>query len=159
MQILIYNTPDINRKTTTKSLTLLATVSGNLKKDTSVIDPVIEFSYEYGATFPNYIYIPTFRRYYFITDVILKPGHITEVHLHVDVLQTYRTSILGGKGVVTKTTLTSKILNELNRNSPGSGVIQNPGVACGAKTMVNQRSFPGAAELEKTSNWILTVLG
>ena len=159
MDIILYTTPDIKQPTNNKTLTSLGTISGQLKNNTSIMDPVIKMGYNYSGNKPNYAYIPEFARYYFINDVVYMAGQMTELHMHVDVLQTYSEAIASCTGIVTKTTLSAQILNGVTNLTGEADVIQNPGVACGAKTMFNSREFPGAPGLESSANWILTVLG
>ena len=158
MNIELYNTTDMSRKVVNKTLTLISTVSGDLKKDSSVLDPVVEIKYTYDSVIPNYVYIPLFRRFYFITDLIVKPGNVSEITLHVDVLHTYRNAIMTGEAVVTKTSLSEPTLASLSGS--GERVIQNPGFPAGAKTEINRVAF-GSNEVtnNQSPNWILTVLG
>ena len=51
----------------------------------------------------NYCYIPLFSRYYFINDIEIFPNNIYRVHLHIDVLETYKSDILNAKGVIYNT--------------------------------------------------------
>ncbi len=79
--------------------------SGNLKDDTSIINPVIRIK---KSTPPpnnnyNYMYIPAFNRYYFIEDITNESVDFWTVRAKVDVLQTYQTDILNSKVVIDKT--------------------------------------------------------
>lgn len=51
----------------------------------------------------NYCYIPLFSRYYFINDIEIFPNNIYRIHLHIDVLETYKSDILNAKGVIYNT--------------------------------------------------------
>lgn len=87
-----------------KTYTSSVSLSGNLKDDTSVVDPVIlvNASLTTLATC-NYMYIASFGRYYWITDVISKGADLVEVHGHCDVLKTYASKIRGCTGYVSRT--------------------------------------------------------
>jgi hypothetical protein len=50
----------------------------------------------------NYMYIPSFSRYYFINNVISINNEICEVHAHVDVLSTYKDEIRAQRAVVSR---------------------------------------------------------
>lgn len=69
-----------------------ATIAISLRDDfCSLIDPVLivrlsKFDY-------NYIYIPEFRRYYFVTGTKILPSGKIELRCHVDVLKTYSAKI------------------------------------------------------------------
>lgn len=72
-----------------KTLQYINTVSGVLRQDTSIVDPVITIQFQTNSNPPydcNYIYIQSFGRYYFVRDWVQKSRDFWEVHLHVDVL-------------------------------------------------------------------------
>ena len=96
-----YNTSDDKRLD--KVLTPVATLTGVLKAETSIMTPVIMFDYplSYFAT-SNYMTIPDFNRSYFITDVRSITAVMTEVSLKVDVLSTYATEIRNCNAIVGK---------------------------------------------------------
>ena len=60
------NTAETNRVDKTNFLTLKATLQGNLKEKTSIINPIINFELSDVPDF-NYVYIAEFNRYYFIS--------------------------------------------------------------------------------------------
>lgn len=70
----------------------------NLKEDTSVYNPVFEIG---GADLKilarmsttNYCWIPDLGRYYFVNDLVMKPGLIVELHCHCDVLMSNKDAI------------------------------------------------------------------
>lgn len=79
-------------------------MSGNIKKDTSFLHPVIEIE---KATPPmqnayNYMYIPQFKRYYFINDIIVKENGLWEIHADVDVLFSNYKDIYESKAILKK---------------------------------------------------------
>ena len=85
-----------------KSISTLYTASGALREGTSIINPVIRIS---GANVPtlknaNYMYIPDFNRYYFITDIKSIWNGLIEISGHVDVLQTYSSQIRNNTAIV-----------------------------------------------------------
>lgn len=86
-----------------KTLTTITTLTGNLKAETSIIDPIILIS---GATSPaalmtaNYMHIPDFMRYYFIRNIRSIRTGLWEITAHVDVLETFKESIKAQSAVI-----------------------------------------------------------
>ena len=77
-------------------------VTGTLREDCSIIDPVIKMSAvgTYLLT-SNYAYISDFGRYYYITNIVCV-GDLFEVHMHVDVLMSFRGDIRTNNAVVSR---------------------------------------------------------
>lgn len=86
-----------------KALTQITTMTGSLKEETSIVDPVIlvegTMANFVGA---NYIYIPEFRRYYYIHDIISVRMNLIELHCHCDVLMSFSDAILAQTGIVAR---------------------------------------------------------
>ena len=99
--ILYKNTSDKNHMS--KSLTSLVTLTGTLREDCSVINPVIavEGLTDVQLRTANYCYIAAFGRFYYINNIICK-GKLFELQMHVDVLQTYKSGILSNKAVIAR---------------------------------------------------------
>lgn len=87
---LMYTSDENNRIIKTFSNT--QTLHGALRDGTSIVDPIITVSSPTPILY-NYAYIPAFGRYYFITDVVSITRNFWEIHMHVDVLHTYRSPI------------------------------------------------------------------
>ena len=84
-----------------KNIELLLNLTGDLKEDTSLVDPVIKVYSAAGAlATANYMTIDTFGRSYFITDIRSINNEITEVSAHVDVLTTYKSQIRGNRAII-----------------------------------------------------------
>ena len=76
-------------------------LSGVLKDDTSIIDPVITIQYVVNSFSDfNYCEIPTLKRKYFITDIISLSNSFIEVHCHVDVLSSFKDSLLTNSAII-----------------------------------------------------------
>lgn len=84
-----------------KDLTLIRTVSGELKKETSIINPVIlfEMAIETAQNF-NYMYIEELNRYYYVTDAVSVRNGLVEVSARIDVLMTYADAIKQNTGII-----------------------------------------------------------
>lgn len=80
-----------------------AVITGTLRDDCSVINPVIMFE---GLTSEqltkcNYAYIEEFGRYYFINNITFK-NQLYELSMHVDVLMTYKDGIRNNSAVISR---------------------------------------------------------
>lgn len=92
MQIDFYkNTVPKNRLY--RNLTGHLVSQGHLIDPCDVLNPVIKMAYNAYHVNINYCYIPDFGRYYFIEDYVIEGDTVT-LHMHVDVLYTYRNTIL-----------------------------------------------------------------
>ena len=97
---LMNNTQELNK--ISKSPTSVVSLKGTLRKETSIVDPVIEIEYSGTLTNCNYAYIPEFHRYYFITNIESVVTGIWRVYMHCDVLKTYANGILGTPALVSR---------------------------------------------------------
>lgn len=100
MNIVLYsNASEINA--VDKNLTELTTLTGTLREQSSIIDPIITISDidEYIGSM-NYAYIPEFNRYYFITNIESVRNNLWKVSFHVDVLFTYRDAIRANYAII-----------------------------------------------------------
>lgn len=86
-----------------KSITQKAELAGTLRDDCSIIDPIItvEGIAPSDLKYINYAEIPDFGRYYYVTNIILK-GKLFEVHMHIDVLNTYKDQIKPLKAIIAR---------------------------------------------------------
>ena len=78
-----------------KSVTELVTRSCTVKGNVSLEAPIILLEYD-STNMPvvNYMKIPEFNRCYYVTEVIALTGGRYEVHGKVDVLESFKNSIL-----------------------------------------------------------------
>lgn len=85
---------------------------GIILKDMTTIDnPVIRIQTAEDITGFNYAYIPSLNRYYFVNDIEIYPNKIFILHLHIDVLESFKESILKSKALITKATKYNKYWN------------------------------------------------
>lgn len=100
MNLTLYTNND-NDRVVTKNLTQLAALTGTLRKNTSIINPVIEVEAINNsiAAECNYAKIDEFGRYYFVNDIVFT-GKLFEVHMHVDVLSSFQTQLKALDAVV-----------------------------------------------------------
>lgn len=90
-----------------KSLSNLNVFSGSLKDETSVINPVVIMELENPTGF-NYAYIPEFARYYFIDNIVSVRTGLWKISMKVDVLESFKNSILGISVILSDSTTTGK---------------------------------------------------
>lgn len=128
-----------------KNLETVSTVTGTLKENTSIIDPVIKIQCDLSSVAKcNYMYIPEFGRYYFITDMKSITDTIVEFSAHVDVLTTYKQGIRVNSGI------TKRQQNNWNLylNDGSFKIYQNPHVVT--------KAFPSGFN---TMEYVLAVAG
>lgn len=98
MKVELYQTLS-EKNRLTKVLTNKLDLTGHLKDDCNMTDPVITFNLDNNILVYNYAYIPAFQRYYFINDVDII-NKTMQLSLHIDVLMTYKNDILNSTGLV-----------------------------------------------------------
>lgn len=78
-------------------------ISGTLREDCSIVDPVITIESITGFSLAscNYAYISEFGRYYYITNIVCK-GKLYELHMHCDVLMSFKSQIRGNSAVISR---------------------------------------------------------
>lgn len=108
-----------------KTLTEITTMSGTLRNETSIIDPVIIVEGDLSAfTGCNYMSIETFGRSYFVNNIRSIRNDLFEVSGHVDVLSTYKNAIRRNQAIIRKQQNTWN----LYLNDGSLRVYQNPDV-------------------------------
>lgn len=104
MTITAYNNHSDSREIN-KVLTDEMTISNCiLKDDTEIVNPTLIFAG--GSKLPdtiNYIYIPVFNRYYFVTNKTTENQRIL-VNLHTDVLESRKAALLNNQCIVGRST-------------------------------------------------------
>ncbi len=97
----------------TKDITLLRDGQGNiigdydgfLRDESSITDPVFNIeTLDSGEEFPwariNYFYVPSWGRYYYITDITVLRTHLYQITGHVDVLMSFKDELGECAGIV-----------------------------------------------------------
>lgn len=109
----------------TKSVSDIATVSGVLKEETSIINPVIKIECDLSTvTGCNYLSIPSFGRSYFVNNIRSVRNGLVEFSCHVDVLSSF------ADGIRSNTAIVKRQENNWNLylNDGSFKVYQNPNV-------------------------------
>lgn len=140
MKVEFYKTTD-NLKTVNKTLTLNKTVDIVFRQSVDEQNPVIIMSID-NLNGSNYIYIPTFKRYYFISDVDNYTANLVRLHLTTDLLMTYKDIILNTPVQITATEKPSYLSTGLP-----------------TQTTTTKRIEKSDVTLEKQNSLILTTIG
>lgn len=123
MNVILYNNAsepnEINKALTQKDSITGAIIKGNISYEA----PVVRLAYDGAvASDINYMYIEDLGRFYFISDIINLTGGRYEVHGKVDVLESFKTAILGLNCIIDKQQNPSNVEMYLD---DGSYVTQN----------------------------------
>ena len=90
-----------------KNVSFAVSIPGTLREGSDVVNPsiMIESSADAVCGF-NYAYIPEFKRYYFIQNCTAFRAGLTILTMTVDVLYTYKESILNSPAIVVRSSRT-----------------------------------------------------
>ena len=128
-----------------KDLVTISTISGTLKNETSIVDPVILIEVDLTNLINcNYMTIPSFGRSYFVTNIRSIRRNLVEVSAHVDVLSSFASQIRNNVAIVRR----QENRWNLYLNDGVFKVYQNP--------MVLTREFPTGFS---TFEFVLAVAG
>ncbi len=118
------NTAENNRVDKTNFLTSTITLNGVLRESCSIMAPAfnIEVKKVSDVLNSNYVYIPAFRRYYFITDITSLYKNIWRVSCSCDVLMSFKDSIYQLEGIIGRNE------NEYNDMIPDNEIVTELGV-------------------------------
>ena len=129
----------------TKDVTNIVTVSGVLKSETSIIDPVIIIECDLNSVKNcNYITISEFGRSYFVNNIRSIRNGLVEFSCHCDVLSSFAEQIRGNIAIIKKQ---EKEWN-LYLNDGSFKVYQNPNILT--------KAFPSGFT---TQEFVLAVAG
>lgn len=89
---LFQNSADSNTVDKTSKLKSIGKISGVIRNKTSITNLILTIEYNGVPNF-NYVYIPLFNRYYFVSDFSSVKFNLWELDLNVDVLMSYKDGI------------------------------------------------------------------
>lgn len=87
MNLTLYKNSSDNR-CINKKITQVLSLSGNLKNESSVINPTVII--ETNIIDFNYLYIQEFKRYYYVDNITILRTNLIQVDASVDVLMSYK---------------------------------------------------------------------
>lgn len=147
---LYQNSAEVNRVDKGQFLVGVGTLSGALREECSMLTPSIVYQSSDVPTF-NYVYIPIFNRYYYVTSLSSVSKNVWRMELNCDVLMTYKNEILLLQGVIGRQEIDFNPLlvdNELpTQNNPIVEVIDIPSDAFNTQTS------------DAGHNYVITVIG
>lgn len=85
----------------TKDVTLLSTIEGTLRQETSIIDPVFLIAGDLDDYIDvNYCTVESFGRSYFVNNIRSVRSGLVELTCHVDVLRSFATQIRANTAII-----------------------------------------------------------
>lgn len=84
-----------------KHVNVVDTLTGTFRDSVDVLNPVVRIERDNPVGF-NYVYISSFGRRYFVEDVTVVRKGILDLHLRVDVLDTFASEILANTAIIDK---------------------------------------------------------
>lgn len=149
---LYQNSAEVNRVDKSNYLVGVGTLSGALRDECSMLTPSIVFQSLNVPTF-NYVYIPIFNRYYFVTSLSSVSKNVWRMELNCDVLMTYKQQIFLLQGVIGRQEIDFNpmlIDSEVpTQDNPDVTVVHIPSRAFKSHTNVSDNFY----------NFVLTVIG
>lgn len=140
MKVEFYKTSD-NPRTVNKTLQLTRTVDIIFRQAVDEQAPLIIMSNENVAG-ANYVRIPNFNRYYFISSVDNYTAGLVRIHLTTDLLMTYKDIILNSPVQITATETPSYLSESLP-----------------TQTKISKRVVKSDVTLNKATSLVLTTIG
>lgn len=142
---IILQTNNSERNRVDKNISNIITVSGVLKEETSIIDPVIKIECDLSQFVGcNYVTIPAFGRSYFVNNIRSIRNGLVEFSCHVDVLSSFASEIRGNRAITKR----QESRWNLYLNDGSFKVYQNP--------LVLTKAFPSGFA---TQEFVLAVAG
>lgn len=139
MEIKFYNTSS-EKNCMNKQISGGYTLQGSFRGECSVSDPVFIIESDSNFTGYNYVYIPEFSRYYYIVNIVSKRTKVWELHLHVDVLMSFKQYLNSSRILLSESEVTAAS-NYLNSSSWVSEVRRNTTVISFPDGFLNNGEF------------------
>lgn len=111
MVIKLYKTAS-EKNRLNKTITNEISLTGYLREECSVTNPVIKIEQSENLSLYNYAYIEDFGRYYYISDIKTIRNNLWELSLNIDVLMTYKNNILNTVGLINHADLNQYLHDE-----------------------------------------------
>lgn len=140
MEVEFYHTAD-NANTINKTLKPIKTVNIIFRQAVNEATPFILMNKD-KLTGSNYVHIPNFNRYYFISNVENYTANLVRINLVTDLLMTYKDDILNSTVLITATNTPSYFSSNLP-----------------TQTKTIKRVIKSDVTLNKENSLILTTIG
>lgn len=140
MQVDFYTTTD-NANTVNKTLTLNKSINIIFRQAVNEASPFIIINKD-NLTGSNYVHIPNFNRYYFISNIENYTYNLVRINLVTDLLMTYKDEIINTPVLITATNTPSYFSSNLP-----------------TQTKTIKRVVKSDVTLEKENSLILTTIG
>lgn len=145
MQIILYNNTSENYRLN-KNITQIADLQGYLREGSNLLAPEIKIEFNDPSSF-NYCYIPEFKRYYYVKDVIIENTNVLTIVLNVDVLMSFKDQLLKLSGLVLR--------QEYNFNE----YLDDSNITVETQPQIYVKTFPKSGFFTNHLNNILIVAG
>lgn len=99
MKINIGNTNSPSNKLV-KNFTISLSLNGNFRNESEIVNPTILIETNQNISNYNYLQIPDFNRYYYITSLKVIRSNLYEIKAHCDVLNSFKNEINKNKAIV-----------------------------------------------------------
>lgn len=99
MTINLYNCEAEMNRIGKNNKSLILSLSGTLKQESSIIDPIILLHLD-NCSGINYAYIEEFKRWYFVREIKQVRNDLVELTMHVDVLESFKDAILNNTAIL-----------------------------------------------------------
>lgn len=146
------NSAENNRVDKTNQLAFISTINGALRESCSIVTPVFDIQYDKVPNF-NYIWIPSFGRYYFITDITSVRNGLWRVELKCDVLMTYKDGIKALSAIIARQE------NDFNDNLVDSKIPTEMGKEVEYLEITNDIFNTQLTGLDNPHQFVITVVG
>lgn len=148
MNVKLMKTTDDKRKTVKATSDIITLTGVSLKENTSVTNPILLIKVTTSDLIDcNYVYIGSFKRFYFVTDKVSVKNGLWELHLHCDVLSSFWSQLKESNAIVER--------SETNYNS----LITDNTVPIKPQKQFKPIPFPSTARGFTGNSFILAVNG
>ena len=129
-----------------KNVSTVATLTGTFRDSVDILHPVVRIERDNPVGF-NYVYISDFGRCYYVDDVTVVRKGVLDLHLSVDVLDTFANEILANTAIIDK----QEVSYNLYLNDDSIKMRQDP--------LITNFEFPNGLFDNNAYEYVLLVAG